>query len=102
MKITIESPWDNGTYEGILGMFVHYIKQLEYFRKQKEQDDDGRAAIDADIRGYQQILDSKSEQNADTFLKIKALGHTGKMKPFRTNEDVVKHMKENGLWVEAE
>ena len=105
VKITLEeSPYgDKGkTYDGMLGMINHWILQLQHFRQQPAQTSAGIEAIDADIAGYQEVLDSGKEENAQTFLKIKEKGYRGLMKPFKDNKAIVQHMKESGLWVEAD
>lgn len=94
MKITIqESPYgDSGVvYEGVLGMVQHWILQLKSFRNENRTQAE-QEHLEADIRGYEQILESGKEDNAKVFLEIKQKGG------FPNNEEVVAFLKKNGLW----
>lgn len=101
VKITIEeSPYgDSGAkYEGLLGMMNHFILQLKSFRHPNKSSEDA-AYLEADIRGYQEVLDSGSQDNAREFLRIKQKGNplAGNQR-FENNEAVVAFMKEQGIW----
>lgn len=101
MKIEIEeSPYgDKGaTYEGMLGMINHFVLQLKYFRDQLKTPEE-RAYLEADIEGYEMILKSNSEKNANTFMKLKhqdRLNKKGRIYP--NNTALVNHMKATGAW----
>lgn len=99
MRIEIEqSPYgDTGAvYHGQLGMMKHYILQLKSFRNQKKTPDE-RRHMEADIRGYEEIVASGSEDNAIQFMRLK---HDARMagKPYKNNEKVIEHLKEKGIW----
>jgi hypothetical protein len=101
MKITIEqSPYgDTGAvYEGALGMMQHFKLQLESFRHPDKSPEDAKALED-DILGYVEILNSKSEKNADNFLRLKAGDRVSANRRFSNNLDVIKHLKDSGLWI---
>ena len=101
MKVEIEeSPYgDKGkTYSGFLGMTNHWIMQLKSFRsptKTKEESD----YLEADIRGYEEILKSGQEQNAVAFMTEK---HEAMRKGRRhaNNEEIVKYLKETKRWID--
>jgi len=99
MNITLEkSPYgDEGTtYSGALGMFQHYILQLKSFRVQDKTKEE-REHLESDIRGYEEVLASGSEKNAENFLKIKQEARAIGVR-FKNNEDVIKYMKDKNLW----
>ena len=99
IKITIEeSPYgDTGSeYEGMLGMMNHFLLQLKSFRTQQKTTEE-REYLEADIRGYEQILASGSQNIARAFVKLKQDAARSGAR-FENNEAVIRHMKENGLW----
>lgn len=101
--IVKESPYgDSGvTYSGALAIFNHFILQLKSFRslkKTKEESD----YLESDIRGYELILESKSEANAEKFLELKTKSRLGQLPRFKDNLAVIEHMKETGVWHEQE
>ncbi len=101
MKIEIEqSPYgDTGAvYEGLLGMMNHYILQLKSFRTQNKTPEE-RAHLEADIRGYEEILKSGSQANARKFMEAKqGWIENASMKRFENNEKVIEYLKVTGLW----
>lgn len=93
-----ESPYgDTGaTYTGMLGMFNHFLLQLKSFRTLDKTEEE-RSYLEADIRGYEEVLASGSEENAHIFMKTKhQLSDAGT--PAENNEVVVAKMKEMGTW----
>lgn len=97
MKIHIEeSPYgDKGvTYDNNLGMIKHFILQLKSFRVLKKSPKQMQHLED-DIKGYELILESKSEKNVSEFLKLK---HSMPGLNLITNIERINYMKENGLW----
>ncbi|MGZ3742737.1 MAG: hypothetical protein ACXVB1_00155 [Pseudobdellovibrionaceae bacterium] len=102
MEVKIEqSPYgDSGAiYHGHLGMFNHYLLQLKHFRKLNKTKEE-REYLEADIRGYEAILHSNSEENALKFLEVKREARNAG-KRFANNEKIVEHMKQAGLWKEV-
>lgn len=100
IQVTIEkSPYGDAgaVYDGMLGMMQHYILQLSSFRSQQHTDEE-RAYLEADIRGYKEIVKAGKQSNARKFMEIKHESRmTGKEK-FANNEKIVEHMKASGLW----
>lgn len=98
MEIKIEeSPYgDSGAvYDGMLGMCQHWILQLKSFRTQNKTKEE-RDYLEADIRGYEAILESGSQDVAIRFMEIK---HTRRRElGLKDNEMIVDYMKANGLW----
>lgn len=96
MEVKIEAPWTDGeeTFEGALGMMAQFKKQLLYFQEQNDTE-----SIRNDIAGYDLILKSKSEDNAQNFLKFKVDSLCGEIDvKFKNNLEVVKYLKEKGEW----
>lgn len=92
-----ESPFgDTGAvYKGLLGMVNHFKLQLTSYRsplKTKEESE----YLERDIAGYDEILKSNSEENAQAFMKAKV---NPPVKPrFSDNLAIVNYLKEKGLW----
>lgn len=100
MKIIIEkSPYgDEGkTYDGILGMFNHYILQLESFRSHTKTKEE-RDYLEADILGYKRILESNSHANAENFMKTKNEERMTGVRKFANNNEIVEHLIKENLW----
>jgi hypothetical protein len=95
MKITIEqSPYgDTGAvYEGALGMMQHFRLQLISFRG-KSPDTDG---LEQDILGYEAVIASGSEKNANAFLEYKR--DENHVERCANNFELVEWLKANGHW----
>lgn len=93
-----ESPFgDTGArYSGMLGMTQHFLLQLKSYRLQRKTIE-AREHLEADIRGYEEILKSSSEENASNFYKIKR-GAIEAGERFANNERVIEQMKSKGIW----
>lgn len=102
-NITIEeSPFgDKGVvYEGDLGMIQHFRLQLISYRTQNLTKKE-RAALEADIKGYEMLLESKSEKNAQVFIEAKRgekFEKGGFKELFKNNIEVIEHLKATGNW----
>lgn len=100
MKIKIEqSPYgDTGVeYDGLLGMMQHFRLQLMSFRNQPKTQEE-RDYLEADIAGYEEIIKSKSHENARLFIEYKRSGPPDFEEKFANNLAVVDHLKAIGLW----
>ena len=100
IQLTIEeSPYgDQGAvYEGTLAMFNHFRLQLISFRDQPRSAEQ-RDYLEADIAGYEELLASGSEKNAENFLKFKR--DENHQDRFADNLALIKWLKENGKWEE--
>lgn len=103
MKIEIEeSPYgDKGAvYEGMLGMIQHFRLQLMSFRSQDKTPKE-RQHLEDDIEGYEIILASKSEKNAQAFMEAKRgerFRQNGFRSLFKNNLEVIEFCKKNGTW----
>jgi hypothetical protein len=100
IQITVvESPYgDRGAvYEGALGMMNHFLLQLKSFRGQNRTEEE-REFLEADIRGYEEILKSNSQKNAREFIHIKHEERIKGITSFPTNEAIVNHLKATGVW----
>jgi hypothetical protein len=94
-KVEIDAPWTNGKEEiepSRLLFLQQTKKQLLYFQKQNDTE-----YIRNDIAGYDLIIKSKSEKNAENFLKIKRDAIL-EGKRFKDNLEVIKQMKKLKLW----
>lgn len=99
MEIKIEkSPFgDEGvTYTGQLAMFNHFRLQLISYRTQDKTPEE-RAYLEADIAGYDEILKSGHEENAQEFMKNKRDPATY-LNRFKDNLSLVNWLKANGKW----
>lgn len=100
IKIEIEeSPYgDTGTvYDGLLGMMQHFRLQLISFRSPTKTPEEAEY-LEADIRGYDEIIKSKSQDNAEAFMELKSESRRGRRPGFRNNEEIVNHLKAEGKW----
>ena len=101
MKITTEeSPYgDSGAvYDGMLGMMQHYILQLKSFRSPKKTKEESEH-LEADIAGYEEVLKSGSEKNAEMFMQTKHRSHVDGIRiVFKNNLEVVQYLKSIGRW----
>ena len=95
-----ESPYgDKGkTYKGYLGMMNHWILQLQSFRSPTKSKEEAEY-LEADIRGYEEVLKSGHEQNAINFMNEK---HQARVAGRRhaDNECIVAYLKENKRWID--
>lgn len=94
MKVTISAPWTNGDQEfsDMLGFISQIKMQLEYFRKNGNESQ----SLKNDLEGYEEILKSKSEKNAEKFLEEK---HDRRMTGMPCdNLTVIKYLKETNQW----
>jgi len=94
-----ESPYgDTGAvYEGALGIMQHFHLQLISFRPQEKTEEE-RAYLEADIAGYEEIIKSGKEENAQLFMQHKRDPETH-LPRFKNNLAVIAYLKEQGLWV---
>ena len=96
LEVEIDAPWTNGpkTYVGMLAFLGQAREQLLYFQKQKDTEH-----IRRDIEGYEMILKSESEQNANRFIELKQNAvRVGNR--FKDNLAVIEEMKRDGSWQE--
>lgn len=98
-QITIEeSPYgDTGkVYEGMLGMFQHFRLQLISYRTQNKTPE-ARQYLEDDIAGYEAVIESGLEENAQNFMKLKK----SRISPdrFKDNSAIVHYMKSTGVWI---
>ena len=106
MRIEIEeSPYgDKGqVYEGMLGMIQHFRLQLISFRSQNKTPEE-RQHLEDDIRGYEIILASGSESNAQAFMEAKRgrrFEENGFKPLFKNNLEVIEFCKKSGTWSES-
>ena len=97
-----ESPYgDKGAvYEGMLGMMQHFRLQLMSFRNQNKTPAE-RELLEGDIAGYEEIIKSGSEANAQAFMEAKRgarFEQGGFRELFKDNLAVVEHLKKTGKW----
>lgn len=79
----------------MLQHFKVFHMQLCGYRGLKKTPEE-RAYLEADITGYELVMESESEANANNFMITKhKLKDTN---PKINNTQVVEYMKENGLW----
>lgn len=103
MKVTIEkSPFgdEGAVYEGSLGLLQHFRLQLISYRSQNKTKE-AREFLEADIKGYEEVLESKSENNAQAFMEAKRgrrFEAKGFEELFKNNREVVAWLKANGKW----
>lgn len=94
MSIEINAPWTEGaiTFKGCLGFIQQTKAQLLFYQKQNDTEH-----IRKDIEGYDLILESNSEENAENFLEVK-MEHRFAGKKFANNLEVIEHLKKEGKW----
>lgn len=96
LKIEIDAPWTNGPqeYVGMLAFLGQAREQLLFFQKEKNTEH-----IRNDIEGYELILKSGQEANANRFLELKQNAlRVGNR--FENNLAVIDIMKKDGSWLE--
>lgn len=79
-----------------LDMFKQFLEQLESMRgshQTKEQSD----YLEADIRGYKEVIESGSAKNAEAFMAAKKDAILRNHR-FKNNEAIVEHLKSIDHW----
>lgn len=82
--------------DGMLPVFNELLEQLESMLA-PDLSAQRREHLEADIRGYKEIIASQSENNARKFMEIKSNARS-EGRRFKDNEAVIAYMKENKLW----
>lgn len=96
----VSSEWDKPGIKrtGCLGLMEHTLLQLKSYR-QLNKTPEKRQHLEDDISGYEMILATGSEKNAEHFFELKA--KSIKMRePFKNNLEVIKALKNAGIWYE--
>ena len=96
MEIKIaKSPYGDAgtTYTGMLGMTNFFKLQLISFRSQEKTDAE-RQHLEADISGYDEILQRNNEDDACAFYILKQHADSD----FENNMEVIKELKRTGAW----
>ena len=92
------TPW--GTYEEVkdhLAMVKIVKEQLEWMRDHPEMFQPDPTNLAVDIRGYEEVLATNSNEVARAFFETKwearRKGHA-----FKDNAAVIEHLKNTGVW----
>ena len=95
MKVKIEAPWTNGEqeFEGMLGFVEQALKQLKFFQKTNDSEH-----LKKDIQGYEEIVESRLEENAYNFMAEKGDARL-KGEKYGSNLDVIAKMKKDNVWI---
>lgn len=95
----IRSPYgDQGTtYVGELDFLRHTLLQLKYYLKTQKRTPQQLAHLKADIKGYEELIETGSEENASVFLRMKHEAMKGGLR-FPNNLAIIQHMKNEGIW----
>ena len=95
----LESPYGDAgaVYSGTLGMIEHFRLQLVSFRGQDKTAAE-QEYLERDIKGYERILASNNEANANAFLRRKSESRRSAVK-YKDNIDVIDSLIAEGVWL---
>ena len=72
--------------------------QLLHFQKRNDTE-----SLRRDLEAYEEILKSKSEENAKNFLSLKMKIRDGEIDlDLKNNREIIDHMKKNKIWIDNE
>lgn len=77
----------------VFKLFIFQLEGMDRKGRTKEQ----LEYLDADLRGYKAVLESKNVSNAKRFMRLKNVARVCERR-FTNNEVLVEHMKKNGFW----
>ena len=93
-KLNVKSPWGEYSPNSFLSMVAMFKDQLLHFQKTNSS-----AYLKEDIKGYDEILKSKSEKNAENFLFLKRRIKSVELDlDLKNNMEIVNYMKESKTW----
>ena len=97
-KIYINSPWGFQCCDTFLNKIEMAKDQLLHFQKRNDTE-----SLRRDLEAYEEILKSKSEENAKNFLSLKMKIRDGEIDlDLKNNREIIDHMKKNKIWIDNE